>query len=349
MTEPVLLVDKGLLQKCLSWFQEDFRQGIVSLIESQFPQYMLPIEVRSVLESWEYIRQILEANQSESVDIANFFLNQLAGSANAPLFKQMMLRYRRQRAAQTETLREKTFNAGIIKTLDKDVDFLDAVVKENWFQKIDSLRLPRSKDFLPVQYIEQSALGQMELAPRQYDEKFHILQAPFLFLQDLAYFRAKCEMRDAPLSIAFLDIDDFKRFNRAHSETTVDRNLLPRFMQTLEAHIFHHGFAYRQGGDEYLILLPSLSKELAIVFLDELRRKLAAAKYPEIEGTPTVSIGICRAEPDCPLTDRELRDRANEAKKFAKDNGKNCIATYESEQLVQAELRVVRSDKQKSP
>ncbi len=123
-------------------------------------------------------------------------------------------------------------------------------------------------------------------------------------------------------------------FNTAHGETTVDRNLLPRFMQTLESHVYHHGFAYRQGGDEYLVLLPSLSKELAIDFLDELRRTLAAVKYPEIQGTPTVSIGACLAGPDCPLTDRELRDRANDAKKFAKENGKNCIATYEGAQLL---------------
>ncbi len=346
MTQPALLVKKRLLQDCLSWFQVDFRQGIVSLVETQFPNYALPREVQSVLECWEQIRQLVEATKSESVDVAHFFENQLAGGPGNPLlFKQMMLRYRRQRAAQTEAYREKTFHPGIIQTLDEEINSLDAVVETNWFQKIEPLRLPRSKDYLPIQYIEQSALGRIDLAPRQYDEKFHILQAPALFLQDLAYFRAKCEIRDAPLTVAFLDIDDFKRFNSAHSETKVDRNLLPRFMQTLEAHVYHHGFAYRQGGDEYLVLLPSLSQELAIAFLDELRCKLAAVKYSEIEATTTVSIGVCLAEPDCPLTDRELRDRANQAKKFAKDRGKNCIGTYEGPRLVPDELQVVRPER----
>ena len=50
------------------------------------------------------------------------------------------------------------------------------------------------------------------------------------------------------------------------------------------------------------------------------------------------------AEPDCPLTDRELRDRANHAKKFAKDHGKNRIATYEGPRLVPEDLRVVRPE-----
>ncbi len=259
----------------------------------------------------------------------------------------MVLGYRRHRAAQTEEYREKTFHAGIIETLDEEINALDKVVGTDWFQKIEAVRLPRSKDFLPIQYgIEQSGARPVHhLAPRQYDEKFHILQAPALFLQDLAYFRRKCEIRDAKLTIAFLDIDDFKGFNSDHGETQVDRNLLPRFMQILEAHVYHHGFAYRQGGDEYLMLLPSLSKELAIAFFEELRRKLAAENYPEIEGAPTVSIGICLAEPDCPLTDRELLERANQAKKFAKDNGKNCIATFEGPLLVPGELRVVRPER----
>src|SRR5262249_40573778 len=241
--------------------------------------------------------------------------------------------------------REKTFHAGLIQTLDEEINSLDSVVQTDWFEKIEPLCLPRAKDYMALQYIEQSAISRIELAPRQHDEKFHILQAPALFLLDLAYLRARCEIRDPPLTVAFLDIDDFKDFNTTHGETKVDRNLLPRFMQTLEAHVYHHGFAYRQGGDEYLVLLPSPSKELAIAFLDELRCKLAALKYPEIDGATTVSIGVCLAEPDCPLTDRELRDRANQAKKFAKDHGKNCISTYEGPRLMPDELRVVRPER----
>jgi diguanylate cyclase (GGDEF)-like protein len=346
MTQPALPVKRGLLQNCLGWFQPDFRQSVVSLIESQFPNYPLPSEVQSVLQCWEQIRQLVDKVQSESLDIAHFFGKELANDPkNRPLFKQMVLRYRRQRAAYTEGLREKTFHPELTQTLDEEINTLDTVVEAGWFQQIESLRLPRAKDFLPIQYIEQSSFSQIELAPRQYDEKYHILQAPALFLPDLAYFRAKCEVRDAPLTIAFLDIDDFKPFNSRYGETKVDRNLLPRFMQTVEAHLYHHGFAYRQGGDEYLILLPSLSKPLAVAFLDELRCKVAELKYPEVDGSTTVSIGVCLAGPDCPLTDRELRDRANQAKKFAKEHGKNCIATYEGPRFFQEELRVVRPER----
>lgn len=346
MTPPALLVQKGMLRSWLSWFQVDFQQSVASLLGRHFPNYPLPREVQSVLERGEQIRQLIETAESEPIELAHFCVNQLASSAgNLPLFKQMILRYRRWRAADTEQLREKTFHLELTQTLDEEINTLDAIVEAGWFQRIEPLRLPRSKDFLPIQYIEQSSFRQIELAPRQYDEKFHILQTPVLFLPDLAFFRAKCEVRDAPLTVAFLDIDDFKRFNTSHSETKVDRNLLPRFMQTLEAHLYHHGFAYRQGGDEYLILLPSLSKPLAIAFLDELRVRLAELKYPDIDSSTTVSIGVCIAGPDCLLTDRELRDRANQAKKFAKEHGKNCLAIYEGPRFVPEELRVVRPER----
>ena len=137
------------------------------------------------------------------------------------------------------------------------------------------------------------------------------------------------------------DIDNFKALNTQYTEAKVDRNLLPRFTSAIEAHVYHHGFAYRQGGDEYLILLPSMSRAFALAFLDELRCKLAALRYPLIEGSTTVSIGVCIAGPDCPLTDRELWERANQAKEFAKKNGRNCIATFDGERFTPEELQIV--------
>ncbi|MFO0811241.1 MAG: GGDEF domain-containing protein [Gemmataceae bacterium] len=257
-----------------------------------------------------------------------------------PLFKRIVLVYRRHRASETEALAEKTFHLELTETLEEDVKALDALIVAGGFDEIDPLRLPRLKDFLPVQYIESVAGSSGAFRDRQFDEKFHVLQAPHLFLPDLGYFRAKCESRDTPLAVAFIDIDDFKSLNTRHTETKVDRNLLPRFMQAIEALVFHHGYAYRQGGDEYLILLPSLSQPLAIGFLDELRRKLAGLSYPDIAERTTVSIGLCVVAPDCPLTDRELLDRANRAKQFAKAHGKNCIATYRGSRLIEQELQI---------
>src|SRR5208337_2023460 len=97
-----------------------------------------------------------------------------------------------------------------------------ALVSQDWFQQIPAQKLPRMSDYLPIQFIEAPKNKTIGLSPRQYDEKFHILQAPHLVLPDLAYFRSQCEDRDTPLAVAFLDIDNFKQFNMKHTEPKVD-------------------------------------------------------------------------------------------------------------------------------
>lgn len=340
-SEPLL--DKTLLENALRWSQPEFRQKLVGPLESQFPNYPLPLEIQSLLQDTEEMLREISTWSGDRTPVAQVVKQLSAIEAKRhPLFKQILLRYRRSRAAHTEGLTEKTFHLALAETLEQEVRALDALVNEEWFQNIERLRLPRLKDYLPVQYIEAAAVSQVQLPPRQHDEKFHILQAPNLFLPDLAYFWSKCEDRETSLAIAFLDIDHFKQFNTDHTETKIDRNLLPRFMQAVEAHVFHHGYAYRQGGDEYLVLIPSLSRLLAIAFLDELRRNLANLPYPDIAGKTTVSVGLCVVEPDCPLTDRELRERASQAKQFAKDNGRNCIATFDGPRFIVDELKIVR-------
>ena len=95
-----------------------------------------------------------------------------------------------------------------------------------------------------------------------------------------------------------------------------------------------HGYAYRHGGDEFLLVLPSMTFEVAIVFLDTLRREVEGLIYPGIEGRATLSIGFLYVDSDCYLTDREIVEKANEAKKFAKGpdknsgKGKNRIAAF---------------------
>jgi GGDEF domain-containing protein len=110
----------------------------------------------------------------------------------------------------------------------------------------------------------------------------------------------------------------------------------------IEAHVYHHGHAYRQGGDEYLVIVPSVSREFAIFFFDDLRKKIAALSYWDVPEKTTVSIGLCVADANCSFTDRELLERANLAKKCAKENKKNCIATFKNERLNPDDLEVVQ-------
>ena len=164
----------------------------------------------------------------------------------------------------------------------------------------------------------------------QFDEKFGILQAPAAFLGDLAFYRHECALRSCPVSVAFMDLDDFKKLNTVHKESVVDREILPRLMFAIEAHSFSHGHAYREGGDEYTLLLPNMTEQQANSLLTQLLFKLYRldfAPFP-IGSRITASIGFVTATPDCTLTDSQLVGAANTAEKYAKGEGGRRIATF---------------------
>jgi diguanylate cyclase (GGDEF)-like protein len=141
-------------------------------------------------------------------------------------------------------------------------------------------------------------------------------------------FFAVSQTFDLSIMIAFMDIDKFKDFNTEMGETNVDLHVLPRFMATLEAQVYARGHAYRYGGDEYAVLLPNADTETGICILKEFQQKLVGLKYRGIERKTTVSIGVCEAQSDTHFTSAELLQRAEKAKNYAKENNRDCIATY---------------------
>jgi diguanylate cyclase (GGDEF)-like protein len=203
--------------------------------------------------------------------------------------------------------------------------------------------MPTLSDYLTIEEVEKAMadLPQSPRLERQFDEKFHTLQAPLLFLPDLAYYRDRCGQRRVPLLVGYIDIDNFKKFNTKYTEPVVDRDLLPKFMASLEAHTFSHGHAYRYGGDEYVLIIPNMSLRVGTTFIEDYRQTLQKLRFVGIEEPITLSIGLCEIHADLPLTEREIEERANVAKNFAKDQGKDRVATYGNEQLLHGDLRIL--------
>jgi hypothetical protein len=162
-----------------------------------------------------------------------------------PLLKRALIVKRRQEADRIQRLQDRALHLEILGALDSEMKAIDCITTQKWFRETVPQRIPCANDVLPMQLIEKHLGNDLQLLPRKYDEKFHALQAPELFLPDLGYYRALTDLRGTGTAVAFLDIDNFKTFNRAYTETRVDRNLLPRFMQLLEAHMHFHGHAYR--------------------------------------------------------------------------------------------------------
>jgi diguanylate cyclase (GGDEF)-like protein len=261
-------------------------------------------------------------------------------SALLPLFKALFLRARLAKARELDQQRSKTTNPLVIAALEEQLKVYDGVIREEWFQEAVPEYPLSLSDVLTLERVEHLDTGS-SFPQRQYDEKFHILQAPALFLPDLHYYRGKCGVRMIPVSIAFLDIDKFKDFNSEVGETHVDRHVLPVFMRALEAHIFGHGYAYRFGGDEYALLMPNADTDLAITFVSGLRKRVAGLRFAGTEKIITISVGLCVADRDCHLTDGELLQKAERAKNFAKREGRDRVAGYTGRLFDDSELRVL--------
>jgi GGDEF domain-containing protein len=106
--------------------------------------------------------------------------------------------------------------------------------------------------------------------------------------------------------------------------------VLGPFLELVEAWSFGHGHAYRFGGDEYVILLPNVSWQMAVIMLDELRQRVLGAQFRAKDVRLSITQGVCRVDSECPLTDREILARANAAKAFAKTTRKGSIAAVEA-------------------
>lgn len=139
-----------------------------------------------------------------------------------------------------------------------------------------------------------------------------------------------------PLSIAFCDIDNFKRINDAHGHEAGDRILraVAQFLAKLSNDKCH---VARHGGEEFVILLRGKSLVEAWNILDDAREELAARKFvnraTELPfGRISFSAGIADAHAcDDP---REALRLADEVLYRAKNSGRNCVLTADQSEPV---------------
>ncbi len=316
-----------LLVSCVERFRTGFEQNVVAALESQF-RGVRPAEVVDALEQMSLLQRQLGVRTNPVV----------IHDAHCRLLKRIVLDERRRAAEAIDLPLQKAVDTSLIRQLRATVRPFDQLMQQPWFRSTSAAKVPTLTDYLSVRYAEQLLSEQAVQRDREYDEKFHILEAPSLFFPDLAYYRARCRLRNRSIAVAYMDIDDFKSFNTRYTETKVDLDVLTPFMEAIEAHLFIHGHAYRFGGDEYVVLLPNTTEPWAMNMLEGLQEQLARVNYKGIEDAPTVSIGVCLVEPQCWLTDREVLECANAAKATAKESGKGSIAFHAAEALADGHL-----------
>jgi diguanylate cyclase (GGDEF)-like protein len=142
--------------------------------------------------------------------------------------------------------------------------------------------------------------------------------------------RQRCVARDQPWSVAFIDLDHFKRYNDAHGHLVGDEALLA-VAETLRGQLRDDDLLARFGGEEFCLFLPSTPYDEATAIAERLRQAVAAATMPGSVEHVTVSVGVAGVARD--RLDLELVDtmtQADQALFEAKALGRNrvCVRSY---------------------
>jgi len=192
--------------------------------------------------------------------------------------------------------------------------YSDLADPENWVEITDLGK--KALEGVPLEELEAASRG----APtKEWDQKFGILLSPKQAERDFSVWAQECKEKGIPISLLFIDIDAFKALNTKHTETRIDETILPAIMGLLRDRCFGRGEAYRQGGDEFVVILPNCDAGEAVQFAERLRSTVEVTGFRVDKSTEcvTVSIGIA-SWPANGGTYREILQAANRAKAEAK-------------------------------
>src|SRR6266581_4892726 len=128
-------------------------------------------------------------------------------------------------------------------------------------------------------------------------------------------------------SLVFIDLDHFKQVNDTHGHL-MGSKLLAEIGQMLKDGCRLIDFAFRYGGDEFVILLPQTSKENACIVARRLHKMIREAQWLVADGlniTITASVGVASYPVDS-KTKVELLHLADEAMYLVKNTNRDNVA-----------------------
>jgi diguanylate cyclase (GGDEF)-like protein len=142
------------------------------------------------------------------------------------------------------------------------------------------------------------------------------------FYEDCGRLLALCRRAKRPVTLAYLDLDDFKAVNDTRGHAQGDA-LLRTIAQTLLSSIRSSDVAARLGGDEFAIMMPELGPNEARQTLERLRRALGQPT-PDLFCTIAVSVGAVTFMM-APDDAQAMVQMADSVMYSAKKDGKNRI------------------------
>ncbi len=147
------------------------------------------------------------------------------------------------------------------------------------------------------------------------------------FLEDRLQTESERAIRyDRPMSVAIMDIDNFKSINDLMGHSVGDETLR-KLADCVRTEKRTTDILARYGGDEFVLLMPETGALDAVNLVERLREKVTHIKISDGAST-TISCGIAESSPDMEGSTGEIVRRADRALYDAKAAGRNCVRIW---------------------
>ena len=139
---------------------------------------------------------------------------------------------------------------------------------------------------------------------------------------------ARAAREEYPVCILMLDLDYFKRINDTYGHEAGD-HVLRALANMLTEQSRRGDFACRYGGEEFVIVMPNISLDIACKRAEVLRQALGllSVSYGDFQLSTTISMGIA-CYPEHGGTRKAILRAADKAMYAAKDAGRDHIFSY---------------------
>jgi diguanylate cyclase (GGDEF)-like protein len=160
------------------------------------------------------------------------------------------------------------------------------------------------------------------------------------FFDTAREFKNKALDYEMIFSIFIFDIDNFKNYNDTNGHQQGDL-LLKELSKLLKDHTRSTNIIARYGGEEFIVLLQKTNKSDAMVYAEEIRKRIESHPFPNREKQPlgyvSVSGGVAEFPADGDTIDGLVK-HADDALYASKKSGRNRITEYKTPQISQSTI-----------
>lgn len=179
-----------------------------------------------------------------------------------------------------------------------------------------------AKDFMKE--LKESNLKLKEMAERDFLTGLYNHKSFYEFVHE---YMSRCINNCYPLSLALIDIDEFKKINDTYGHIWGDY-VLKEIAKIIKQNIRSTDIAARYGGEEFGVLFPNTERKKAKAICERIRKKIQEYdfNYKDQSIKITVSTGVTQKSEKISI--KEVHNFVDDADKLlykAKNNGKNIV------------------------